>query len=59
MPRVDRTQYELLLDEEIPYNNEEAERVPVYGIQLDHTHNLDLFFKQIYEYHQNGGFFVR
>ncbi|VDL14895.1 unnamed protein product [Hymenolepis diminuta] len=58
MPRVDRTQYELLLDEEIPYNNEEAERVPVYGIQLDHTHNLDLFFKQIYEYHQNGGFFV-
>ncbi|VDN96828.1 unnamed protein product [Rodentolepis nana] len=24
MPRIDRTQYELLLDEEIPYNNEEA-----------------------------------
>nr|CDS33091.1 autophagy protein 9A [Hymenolepis microstoma] len=58
MPRVDRTQYELLLDDEIPYNNEEAERVPPYSIQLDHTHNLDLFFKQIYEYHQNGGFFV-
>lgn len=59
MPRVDRTQYEVLIDEEIPYNNEELERMPVHGLQLDPTHNLDTFFTQIYDYHQNGGFYVR
>ncbi|KAM7540117.1 hypothetical protein Aperf_G00000037063 [Anoplocephala perfoliata] len=59
MPRVDRAQYEVLIDEEIPYNNEDLERMPVHALQLDSTHNLDTFFTQIYQYHQNGGFYAK
>ncbi|KAL5962805.1 Autophagy-related protein 9A [Taenia solium] len=58
MSHIDRAQYEILQDEEVPYNAEDLERAPLVPLQLDSTHNLDLFFSQIYEYHQLGGFAV-
>lgn len=58
MPTVDRTQYEILRDEEVPYNTVDAENPPFMPLRLDATHNLDMFFSQIYEYHRVGGFAV-
>ncbi|KAL5111665.1 Autophagy-related protein 9A [Taenia crassiceps] len=55
---MDRGQYEILQDEDVPYSSEDVERLPLVPLQLDSTHNLDLFFSQIYEYHQFGGFAV-
>lgn len=58
MQHVDRAQYEILQDEEIPYNAGDSENYPRASLELDSAHNLDLFFSHIYEYHQAGGFTV-
>ncbi len=58
MPSVDRAQYEVLMDDEVPYNTADVENPPTAALQLDSTHNLDVFFSQIYDYHQEGGFTV-
>ncbi|VDD79799.1 unnamed protein product [Mesocestoides corti] len=58
MPLVDRAQYEVLRDDDVPYNNADTAYPSTAALQLDSTHNLDLFFSQIYEYHQLGGYTV-